>query len=63
MVEGRYDFAIEEFTTVANVYKRQKKQLEYAVVNRGIGEAYLGLQKFEKALHHQKIYLGNGNKF
>ncbi|RZC43132.1 tonsoku-like protein, partial [Asbolus verrucosus] len=31
--------------------------LEYAIVNRGIGEVHLGLCKFDKALHHQKMYL------
>lgn len=58
MEESRFDFAIEEYTCVSDIYKKQGKKLEYAVVNRGIGEAYLGLQKFDKALHHQKIYLG-----
>uniref|UniRef100_A0A6P7FXH7 Tonsoku-like protein n=1 Tax=Diabrotica virgifera virgifera TaxID=50390 RepID=A0A6P7FXH7_DIAVI len=57
MKSGRFQQAIEEFKTLAEVYKLEHNQIEYGKANRAIGEAYLGLHNFKKALEHQKIYL------
>ncbi|CAG9836895.1 unnamed protein product [Diabrotica balteata] len=57
MKSGRFQQAIEEFETLAEIYKLEHNQIEYGKANRGIGEAYLGLHNFKKALEHQKIYL------
>lgn len=55
--QDNYDFAIEEYKIIAEVYETQNNQLEFAKANRAIGEAYIGLLDFEKALKYQKIYL------
>ncbi|KAJ8950166.1 hypothetical protein NQ314_008019 [Rhamnusium bicolor] len=57
--EGRHDLAIEEYKVLADIYKSESKPIEYAKACRGIGEAYMGLQDFEKALEHQTLYLSN----
>ncbi|XP_072384956.1 tonsoku-like protein [Diabrotica undecimpunctata] len=57
MKSGRFQQAIEEYETLAEIYKLEHNQIEYGKANRGIGEAYLGLHNFKKALEHQKIYL------
>lgn len=58
MREECFEKAINEFEILGKVYKKQKKRLDLALVNRGIGEAYMLLTKYEKALEYQKIYLG-----
>lgn len=58
VAEGRYGQAIEEFLCAAKILEKQKKFLEYAIINRGIGEAYAELNDLPKALKYQKIYLG-----
>ncbi|KAJ8925110.1 hypothetical protein NQ315_001291 [Exocentrus adspersus] len=55
--EGHYHSAIKEYEALADVYKEEGKPLDYARANRCIGEAYMGLQNFEKALEYQKLYL------
>lgn len=55
--DHRYQDAIEEYTLLANIYKRDKKLLDYAKVNRGIGEALMNMNKFKKALEYEQIYL------
>lgn len=40
------------------MYKEQKHHISYAQTHRGIGEAFMGLQEFKKALEHFKIYYG-----
>lgn len=59
MRTGRYDFAIEEFVTVANIYKETEKIVDYGSANRRIGEAYMQIREFDKALEYQKIHLSN----
>ncbi|XP_044760156.1 tonsoku-like protein isoform X2 [Coccinella septempunctata] len=58
MKEERFNEAIKEFEILGQVYKKQKKMLDYATVNRGIGEAYMLMTNYEKAIEYQKIYLG-----
>lgn len=55
--EGRYNLAIEEYEVLSDIYKTENKLIEYAQANRAIGEAYLGMNNFEKALEHQRLYL------
>ncbi|CAH0548154.1 unnamed protein product [Brassicogethes aeneus] len=57
VAEGRYQSAVEEYRTLAELYKNEKKLINYAQANRGIGEAYLGLHQFERALEYLHIYL------
>lgn len=56
---GQYEQAIEEYKRLADIYKSERNQIEYAKANRAIGEAYLGLNNYKKALEHQKLHLGN----
>ncbi|KAB0796114.1 hypothetical protein PPYR_10175 [Photinus pyralis] len=56
--EERYEDAIAEFQIVADIYKEMGKLLDYGRVCRGIGEAYINLQDYEKALEYQQTYLG-----
>ncbi|CAG9860437.1 unnamed protein product [Phyllotreta striolata] len=53
----KYEKAIEEYGTLAEIYKKERYHIEYAKVNRGIGEIYFELQDFRRALNHFKIYL------
>lgn len=58
MKEGRYDSAIDEYTTVAETYNDLNNRLDYARANRMVGEAYMQMREFDKAIQHQQIYLG-----
>lgn len=58
MRQGRYDTAVDEFTLVADAYSSLGKEMDYGRANRMIGEAYMQLREFDKALSHQKIHLG-----
>lgn len=55
---GHYASAIEEFITVADVYKETGRMVEYGSANRMIGEAYMQIREFDKALEYQQIHLG-----
>lgn len=55
---GEYKLAIEEYNILAEVYENLNKKIEYGKINRGIGEAYMGLHNFKTALEYFKIYLG-----
>lgn len=55
---GEYKLAIEEYNILAEIYRTENNKIEYAKVNRGIGEAYMGLHNFKTALEYFKIYLG-----
>lgn len=52
-----YHAAITEYAVVADIHKKHNKLLEYGLMNRGIGEAYLGLRNFNKGLEYLKVYL------
>ncbi|KAF5303927.1 hypothetical protein FQA39_LY01712 [Lamprigera yunnana] len=54
----RYDDAIAEYEIVADAYKEMGKMLEFASANRGIGECYIKLQEYDKALEYQQIHMG-----
>lgn len=58
MRTGRYHSAVEEFVTVADIYKEAGKKVEYGSANRRIGEAYMEMREFDKALECQQIHLG-----
>lgn len=55
--ENQYEDAIDEYVVVADIYKQKGQLLEYAKVNRMIGEAYTHLCYYDKALKHQQIHL------
>lgn len=55
--QSRYEKAIEEYSLLATIYKKEKQYLNYAQVNRGIGEAFMSLKEFERALQYEHIYL------
>lgn len=57
MKRGEYKLAIQEYNILADIYETENK-LEFGKVNRGIGEAYMGLHNFKTALEYFKIYLG-----
>lgn len=57
MRTGRYNLAVDEFVTVADIYKEAGKRVEYGSANRMIGEAYMEMREFDKALDCQKIHL------
>lgn len=57
MRTGHYNAAIEEFITVADIYKQSGKIVDYGSANRMIGEAYMQIREFDKALEYQKIHL------
>lgn len=56
--EQKFGKAIKEYQIVSNIYKAERKMILYGQTNRGIGEAFMELCEFEKALRHFKIYLG-----
>lgn len=56
--KGEYELAIQEYNILAEIYETENNKIEYGKVNRGIGEAYMGLHKFQTALEYFKIYLG-----
>lgn len=58
MQQGHYDSAVDEYTVVADAYESLGMKIDYARANRMIGEAYMQLREFDKALSHQKIHLG-----
>lgn len=58
MRTGHYTSAIEEFVVVADVYQQLDKKLDYGSANRMIGEAYMQIREFDKALKYQQIHLG-----
>lgn len=58
MSDGQYKDAIEEYKTAAQLFKESGREIEYACVNRMIGEAYTNLLDYDNALSHQKIHLG-----
>ncbi|XP_022917423.2 tonsoku-like protein [Onthophagus taurus] len=55
--EERYEEAIDEFKQAARQNKALNKLIDYGICHRMIGEAYLNIRKFEKALEHQQIHL------
>lgn len=55
--EGQFQLAIEEYSNVAKCYKKLNKTLDYARVNRMIGETYMQLGEFDKALEYHHTYL------
>ncbi|KAL1517241.1 hypothetical protein ABEB36_001030 [Hypothenemus hampei] len=52
----QFSKAIQEYETLCKIYKEQKQMILYSQANRGIGEAFMGQQKFNEALKHFKIY-------
>lgn len=58
MKEGRYESALDEYTAVAETYSDLNNRLDYARANRMVGEAYMQMREFDKAIQHQQIYLG-----
>ncbi|KAK9882581.1 hypothetical protein WA026_022208 [Henosepilachna vigintioctopunctata] len=58
MKEEKFLDAINEYLILTKLYKKQKKIIDFATVNRGIGEAFMLLSNYEKAIEYQKIYLG-----
>lgn len=58
MRQGDYALAVNEFTCVDKAYKSLGKKMASGKANRMIGEAYVQLRQFDKALIHQKIHLG-----
>ncbi|XP_076272195.1 tonsoku-like protein [Rhynchophorus ferrugineus] len=55
--EQKFPEAIREYQVVSKIYKSEDKMLLYGQANRGIGEAYMELHEYEKALKHFGIYL------
>lgn len=55
---GEYNSAIAEYKILADLYNAESNKIEFAKINRGIGEAYMGLHNFNKAMEYLKIYLG-----
>ncbi|XP_066156831.1 tonsoku-like protein isoform X2 [Euwallacea fornicatus] len=53
---GQFLNATKEYEVLCRIYKEQKEMLLYAQAQRGLGEAYMGLQNFTKTLQHFKIY-------
>ncbi|XP_066250024.1 tonsoku-like protein [Euwallacea similis] len=53
---GQFSNATKEYEVLCHIYKEQKEMLLYAQAQRGLGEAYMGLQDFTKTLQHFKIY-------
>ena len=58
---GDFNKALKEFKQEADIYHQQKNQLKYAIANRWIGEAYLGLEDFDNALKHVEMYMSEYN--
>lgn len=58
MKTGHYTSAVEEFVTVADVYQQLKRKVDYGSANRMIGEAYMQIREFDKALEYQRKHLG-----
>lgn len=57
MRTGHYGLAIDEFVVVADIYKQEGKTVDYGSASRKIGEAYMEMREFDKALEYQKIHL------
>lgn len=53
-----YEKALLEYKSSAKVYLELKMKLENAKLHRMIGEVYMFLAEFKKALKHNEIYLG-----
>lgn len=62
MSDGQYKDAIEEYNIAAQLFRETGKQIEYACVNRMIGEAYTNLLDYDNALKHQKVHLGTNTE-
>ncbi|XP_017786274.1 PREDICTED: tonsoku-like protein isoform X1 [Nicrophorus vespilloides] len=52
-----YQAAINEYQIAADIYHIQEKNVEYGCINRNIGEAYMEIYEFNKALKHHEIHL------
>lgn len=55
--EGDYQNALREYQQEAKIHESVKSQLKYAIANRWIGEAHLGLEEFGESLKHVEMYL------
>lgn len=55
--EANYKNAVKEYTQEADIHHQEKNQLKYAIANRWIGEAFMGLDKFDESLKHVETYL------
>lgn len=58
MHQGDYALAVKEYTCVAEAYKSLGMEMDYGRAKRMIGEAYMQLRQFDRALINQKIHLG-----
>ncbi|XP_058462858.1 tonsoku-like protein [Malaya genurostris] len=54
---GEYRRALNEFKLVAKAYHKLKMPMEVGRANRLIGEMFMLLDEFEKALQYEKVYL------
>lgn len=55
--KSEYEKALSEYKHGASIYAELKMKLENARSHRMIGEMYMLLAEFEKALKHEEIYL------
>lgn len=56
---NRYDDALEEYKHEAGICKDLGLRLEWATCNRMIGEMYMLMAEFDKALKYEERHLGN----
>lgn len=58
---NRYSDALEEYKSEASIVKDLGFQMEWGTCNRMIGEMYMLLAEFEKALKYEHRHLGERN--
>lgn len=57
----QYENALECYKEEANAYELLGKRLEKSKAHRMIGEMYMLLEKFDKALEHELVYLSKAS--
>lgn len=55
--EADWTNALTQYKEEAEIHTQLKNKLKHAVANRWIGEAFLGLEKFDDSLKHVEMYL------
>lgn len=55
---NRYSDALDEYKNAALIYKELGLRLEWGTCNRMIGEMYMLMGEFDKALKYEKKHLG-----
>lgn len=55
---NRYSDALDEYKSEASIYKDLGLRLEWGTSNRMIGEMYMLLAEFDKALKYEERHLG-----